>query len=111
MTLTHDEKIIFKDLVKQCGVANVVSYTHVGRLVGLEGRSPILHAMLGHISDYTDEKHKLLLSVLVVTANELTPGEGFYKLGEELTGKKVKNKDKFFIDEMNKCHKFKGWKN
>ncbi len=76
------------------------------RTITFDPNAYALAHMLGEISTEEDAAGRGMLSVVVVHKHgDMKPGPGFFELAKQL-GRKVSDKDKFWIDELSKVH---GW--
>ena len=94
-------------LIKVAGHYNTISYSEVGKIVGLDMANPGERSKLANTLDEINrEEHGLgrpLLSVVVVQKESGHPGTGFFELAREL-GKQKPDEDNqdFFANELRK---------
>jgi len=99
----------------------VISYSELGNRIGidtkeLKGREKIKY-LLGDLSCYSFDNGMPLISIMVVGKKNGRPGDGFYTLYKEKRGLQVKKnkdlteeqKDKIFVDELNKVLAYDDW--
>lgn len=66
---------------------------------------------LGDLSCWCNEIGAPMISSLVINENKNEPGNGFYRLYEELKGVKVHKDEQMlvFLAEVKKCSQYKKW--
>lgn len=64
---------------------------------------------IGDLSEICYEHNMPLISIMVVNGDTYMPGEGFYKLYEELTGKIVEDKEQLVKEELGKVRTYSKW--
>lgn len=86
-------------------------YGDVSPIVGLEPYNPTFWGMLGEISEDTERRFGVMLTALVVTKAEGSPGGEFYELAIDL-GRGVNDRLEFWAREVqavfNKAQELKG---
>lgn len=111
MELTEDQKIIRDILIEVAqGPRGQINYGDVVRVAGLThvynmeipNHRELFGVELGMISAYEVENGRPMLSSVVYNVTAGMPGGGYFKLAQGLYGIKIKDKQAFFITELNK---------
>lgn len=99
----------------------VISYGQLGNCIDMDTKSPSFSKEIGHLvgdlSYYSFDNGMPLISVMVINVDLNRPGDGFYTLYKEKRGLQVKKnkdlteeqKDKIFVDELNKVLAYDDW--
>ena len=61
-----------------------ITYGDAGFLVGLPPRSPVLHSMLGYITEMEHKAGRPLLTAIIVRQDTDFPGAGFFRKAQRL---------------------------
>lgn len=115
MALTPEEKTT-KDFLIKCAISQkIVTYQNLSTVINLgldmslsKDRNTI-GELLCNISRQEHKDGRPILSALVITANEKSQGDGFYKLCEELgygEWQQLKRNEKFSKERIDECYEF-----
>ncbi len=94
--------IIYDKLGDVARSRGFISYSDLGELVGLHGRSRKLSKLLDDINRYEHQNKRPMLSAVVISVVNNSPGRGFFNLARKL-GVYQGNCDlEFFVNELHK---------
>lgn len=83
-----EHQAVYERLVRAARAQEFVHYGELARMLGMDMDNPHFGALvgkvLGRISEDEVAEGRPMLSAIVVTKDEMLPGYGFYKLGQEL---------------------------
>ena len=101
-------KEIFRKLVACAKAGDILSYSEIAPLAGLNMENPAdrleLGAILGEISESEHAKGHPLLSAIVLHKNDSVAGDGFFKLASSLGLFLGGDKVSFLINEIKRVH-------
>ena len=95
---------IYKKLREVARGKRVITYSNLGKIIGLGGHDPRLWKMLDDINRYEHQQGHPMLSAVVNVQEKNAPGEGFFKIAHELGVYRGGSEDTFFHSELRKVH-------
>lgn len=109
----HQE--IYKKLQEVARKQELITYSEIARLASLNMESQAernrIGEILGEISMFEYDQGRPLLSAIVVHADDLTPGRGFFHLARQLGllgGHDDRSETTFFVNEVKKVYRYWG---
>lgn len=116
-TLTPQEKTIKNFLIKCAISKKFITYQNLSRILklGLDMNIPKDRTTIGELLcnvsrvELQEQQNAPILSALVLTINEKSQGDGFYKLCEELgygEWQQLKRNEKFSKERIDECYEF-----
>jgi len=100
---------IYEKLKEVARAKRLITYTDIGKKVGLRANDPQLWQLLDKINRQEHEQGRPLLSAVVVQKegeSQGAPGEGFFKLAKDLGVFHGDNKYIFWVSELNAVHNY-----
>ena len=116
--LTHNEIIIAKvlfDFFESTNHEALITYGGSSKKLnelGLKHKADVLHKPLDSINRWCDYYYNApMISVIVINHAEGRPGDGFYKLYQDIKGNKVDDlhKNEIFSNEWKKVRDYQEW--
>ena len=111
--MNSETETVYQELQRVAKANEITNYTDVGNLIGLDMASPADRNRIAHILDEisrTEHSHgNPLLSSVVTLREKNIPGEGFFKLAESLSLHDSEDDLVFWLNEVQRVHKF--WAN
>jgi len=99
-------QIVYEKLKKVARAKTIITYSELGRTIGLGGHDPKLWRMLDEVNRYEHQQGRPMLSVVVNIYEKNAPGEGFFKLAHQLSVHQGSNDDEFFNSELCKVYDY-----
>ena len=100
---------IYEELKKVARAKKLITYSDIGKKVGLRANDLELWQMLDQINRQEHEQGRPMLSAVVVQKEGETygaPGDGFFKLARDLGVFRGDNKYIFWVSELNVVHNY-----
>ena len=94
--------IIYDKLGDVARSGGFISYSDLGKLVGLHGRSRKLSKLLDDINRYEHQNKRPMLSAVVISVVKNSPGRGFFNLALKLCVYQGSNDLLFWENELRK---------
>ena len=100
---------IYEELKKVARAKRLITYSDIGKKVGLKANDLELWQMLDQINRQEHEQGRPMLSAVVVQKEGETygaPGDGFFKLARDLGVFQGDHKYIFWVSELNVVHNY-----
>ncbi len=99
-------RAVLVETARQRGMITYSDLVDKVKAIDIPPHGPAIGQILGELSHEEDAQGRGMLTVLVVHKHgKKRPGPGFFELAEDL-GRDTSNKDKFWIDELNKVYAY-----